>query len=120
MKRILLALTMLATTTFAADGPIFHVVHFKFKKDATPEQIKKVTDGFSALKSKISEVESIDWGTDSSPEGLSHGFTHVWIVKFKDAKARDAYLIHPEHKAFVEILKAVLEEPLVVDFVPQK
>ncbi|MGB8168419.1 MAG: Dabb family protein [Chthoniobacteraceae bacterium] len=120
MKLLLLTLTMLATTALAADGPIFHVVHFKFKKDATPEQIKKVTDGFSALKSKISEVESIEWGTDSSPEGLSKGFTHIWIVKFKDAKARDAYLIHPDHKAFVDILKPILDEPLVVDFVPQK
>ncbi len=120
MKFSLRAFLMLATTVLAADGPVIHVVHFKFKKEATPEQIKVVTDGFSALKGKISEVESIEWGTDSSPEGLGKGFTHVWIVKFKDAKARDAYLIHPEHKAFVEVLKPILDEPMVVDFVPQK
>jgi len=120
MKLNLLALLMLATTTFAADGPVFHVVHFKFKKEATPAQVQHVTDEFSALKTKISEVESLDWGTDSSPEGLGKGFTHVWILKFKDTKARDAYLVHPEHKAFVEILKPILDEPLVVDFIPQK
>jgi hypothetical protein len=116
----LLTLAMLATTTFAADGPIRHVVHFKFKKDATPEQIKKITDEFAALKSKIDAVESIEWGTNVSPEGLDKGFTHCWIVSFKTAKDRDTYLVHPAHKAFVDILKPVLDEPLVVDFVPQK
>ena len=107
-------------TAFAADGPIFHVVHFKFKKDATPEQIKKITDEFAALKTRISEVESLDWGTDVSPEGLGKGFTHCWILKFKNASDRDAYLVHPAHKAFVALLKPILDEPLVVDFVPQK
>jgi len=120
MNRLLLVLTMLATTALAADGPVFHVVHFKFKKEATPEGIKKVTDEFAALKEKISEVQQLDWGTDSSPEGLSKGFTHVWILKFKNNRDRDAYLVHPAHKAFVEILKPILDEPLVVDFVPQK
>ncbi len=118
---LLLSIAMLTTTTLvAADGPIRHVVHFKFKKEATPEQIKKVTDGFAALKSKIDIIESIEWGTNVSPEGLDKGFSHCWIVSFKNAKDRDTYLVHPDHKAFVEILKPILEEPLVVDFVPQK
>ena len=43
-----------------------------------------------------------------------------WIVSFKNAKDRDTYLVHPAHVAFVEILKPILDEPLVVDFVPQK
>ena len=116
----LLSLAMIATTALAADGPIRHVVHFKFKKEATPEQIKKITDEFAALKSKIDVVESIEWGTNVSPEGLDKGFSHCWIVSFKSAKDRDAYLIHPAHKAFVEILKPILDEPFVVDFVPEK
>lgn len=111
---------MLAASTLAADGPIRHVVHFKFKKDAPSEQVKAITDAFAALKGKISEVESLEWGTNSSPEGLDKGYTHCWIVTFKDAKARDAYLVHPAHKAFVEILKPSLDDALVVDFVPQR
>ena len=114
------ALAMLATTTFAADGPIRHVVHFKSKADADKAQIAKVVEEFAALKTKIPVVESIEWGTDVSPEGLSKGFTHCWIVSFKNAADRDAYLVHPDHKAFVSILKPVLEEALVVDFVPGK
>ena len=35
----ILALAMLSASTFAADGPIRHVVHFKFKADADKAQI---------------------------------------------------------------------------------
>jgi hypothetical protein len=41
-------------------------------------------------------------------------------VSFKSAKERDAYLVHPAHKAFVDILKPLLDDVMVVDFVPEK
>jgi hypothetical protein len=118
--KTLLALALLAMSTIAADGPVYHVVHFKFKADATPAQIENVEKGFAALKGKIEVVQSLEWGTDISPEKLGKGFTHCWILTFKNEKDRDAYLVHPAHKAFVDILKPVLEEPLVVDFIPNK
>jgi hypothetical protein len=113
-------LAMLTASSLAADGPIRHVVHFKFKAGASKEQIDKVVTEFAALKGKIPQVEALEWGTDVSPEGLGKGFTHVWIATFKNAADRDAYLVHPDHKAFVSILKPVLEEAFVIDFVPQK
>ena len=119
MKAILAALAFLTMSSLAATGPVYHIVHFKFKADAKPEGVKKVETEFAALKEKIKEIESLEWGTDISPEKLSDGFTHCWILKFKDEKTRDAYLVHPAHKAFVDILKPVLEKPLVVDFIPR-
>lgn len=116
----LLVLAMLTASSLAADGPIRHVVHFKFKADADKAQVAKVVEEFAALKKKIAVVDSLEWGTDVSPEGLSKGFTHVWFLSFKNAADRDAYLVHPDHKAFVTLLKPVLEEALVVDYVPQK
>ena len=116
----LLALALLTMSTLAADGPIRHVVHFKFKPEATPEQIKTITDEFAALKTKISLVDSLEWGKDVSPEGKSQGFSYCWIVSFKTAEDRDAYLVHPAHKAFVALLKPVLADAIVVDFVPEK
>ena len=116
----LISIAMLTASALAADGPIRHVVHFKFKKEATKEQVEKITEEFAALKKKIDVVDALEWGTNSSPEGLDKGFTHCWIVNFKTAKDRDAYLVHPAHKAFVAILMPILDEALVVDFVPQK
>src|SRR3954447_24092422 len=117
LLQILLLATMLTASAVAAEGPVRHVVHFKFKKEATPEQIKSVVDGFAALKTKIDFVQNIDWGTNMSPEGLDKGFSHCWIVTFKNAKDRDAYIVHPAHQAYVATLKPVLEEAFVVDFI---
>jgi len=116
----LLAIAMLTASSLAADGPVRHVVHFKFKADADKAQIAKVVEEFAALKKKITVVESLEWGTDVSPEGLGKGYTHVWFLSFKNAADRDTYLVHPDHKAFVTILKPVLEDALVVDYIPQK
>ena len=121
--KTLLALASLALftmSTIAADGPVFHIVHFKFKSDATPAQIAAVEKDFAALKGKIDVVQSLDWGTDISPEKLSDGFTHCWVLTFKSEKDRDTYIAHPAHQAFVGTLKQVLEKPLVVDFIPKK
>lgn len=117
---LLAALAMLASTTFAADGPVRHVVAFKFKSGADPAKIKSVEAGFAALKQKISLIQSLEYGTNSSPEDRAHGYTHLWIVTFKTAADRDAYIVHPEHKAFVGTLQDVLDEAFVFDFVPKE
>lgn len=102
-----------------SEQPIRHVVLFKFKAEATDEKIREIEQGFAALADKIDEVADLEWGTDSSPEELSQGFTHCFLVTFDSAEARDAYLPHPAHKEFVELLKPHLDEALVVDFTPQ-
>ena len=121
MKTLLsiLTLTMLAVSALA-EGPIRHVVHFKFKKEATPAQIENLCKEFAALPSKIKEIESFEWGTNNSPEGLDKGFKHCWVIGFKNAKDRDVYLKHPAHEAFVGIVKPIVEDVLVVDFTPEK
>jgi hypothetical protein len=95
---------------------IQHVVCFKFKEDATAAQIEEVEDAFAGLKDKITGIDRLEWGTNNSPEGLNKGFTHCFIVTFTSAKAREVYLPHPEHKAFVAILKPILEDVFVIDF----
>jgi hypothetical protein len=97
-----------------------HVVLFKFKADATKEQIQEIVAGFQQLPKKIDGITAFEWGTDVSPEGRSEGFTHCFVVTFKDAKARDAYLPHEAHRAFVGILLPRLDKVLVVDYFAQK
>ena len=111
---------LLTLSAIAADGPIRHVVHFKFKADADQAKVAQVVAEFAKLKAKIPAVVALEYGTNVSPEGLSKGFTHCWIATFKNAADRDAYLVHPDHKAFGALLKPVLAEVMVVDFVLQK
>lgn len=95
---------------------IRHVVCFKFKEDATEAQIKQVEKAFAGLKKKIPEIKGLEWGLNNSPEGLNKGFTHCFIVTFANEKGREIYLPHPDHKAFVKILKPILDDVFVIDF----
>ena len=98
--------------------PYRHVVLFQFKATATPEQVKGVETAFLALKAKIPAVQSLEWGKNVSPEGLNDGLTHAFFVTFADKKAIETgYLHHPEHEAFVTLLKPLLEKAVVVDYI---
>ena len=104
------------TATMKENKLLRHVVLFKFKKEATAEKISEIEAAFAALPGKISEVHSFEWGLNNSPEGLNKGFTHCYFVSFKSEKDREIYIPHPEHQAFVSILKPALEDVLVVDY----
>ena len=101
-------------------GKLHHVVAFKFKPTATKEQIKQVVDAFKDLKKKIKEVHTLKWGTNVSPEKHDKGFTHVFLLTFQTEQDRDAYLVHPDHKAFGEKLKPILDDVLAIDFWSEK
>ncbi|MHA6248502.1 Dabb family protein [Pontibacter sp. CAU 1760] len=97
-----------------------HIVVFKYKPSATPEQIEQVTQAFGELQDKIPGIVAFEHGVNDSPEGKNLGFTHVYQVTFEDAAARNTYLPHPEHKKFGELLGQlnILEDAFVVDYVP--
>jgi hypothetical protein len=93
-----------------------HVVLFQFKDGTTSEQIAEVVSAFRALKGQIDVIRDFEYGTDVSVENKAQGFTHCFFVTFADAKARDAYLPHPAHKAFGALVGPRLEKVLVVDY----
>ena len=98
------------------DSVLRHVVLFKFKEGTTYDDIKKVENAFMGLPSKISQISSFEWGLNNSPEGLDKGFTHCFLLTFKSEEDREAYLPHPDHKAFGEVLTPFLDDVLVIDY----
>ncbi len=100
-------------------GKVRHVVMFKFKDGTSAGQIKAIEDAFRALPGKIPGIIGFEWGTNVSPEKLSQGYTHCFLLTFPDQKARDAYLPHPAHKAFGKLAGPYFDKVLVVDFVAQ-
>src|SRR5215212_12009455 len=100
------------TTTAQKPGSVRHIVVFKYKKDAAPDKIAQVTRAFRELRSKIPGIIAFEDGVNNSPEGKNMGFTHVYLLTFDSVAARDAYLPHPEHRTFGELLRAlgVLED----------
>lgn len=119
---VLTGVVLMSNVHFAApdkgDGAkaLRHVVCFKFKADAKPEQVEGIVKAFADLPSKIDGITAYEAGTNNSPENLNKGFTHVFVVTFKDEKAREAYLPHPAHEAFVTQLKPILEDAFVIDY----
>ena len=97
-----------------------HVVCFKFKSTTTAQDTKTVEAAFQALKQKIPQIVTLEWGTNVSKEQRDKGFTHCFIVSFKSEKDRDTYIEHPEHKAFVKVAGPVLDDVFVIDFWPKK
>lgn len=97
-------------------GRLTHMVAFKFKDTATQGDIQKVVDAFAALPSKIPQIASYEAGTNVSPEKHDKGFTHAFLLTFHSSADRDAYLVHPDHKAFGGIVGPVLADVFVVDF----
>ena len=93
-----------------------HVVLFKFKDTSLPADIKKVEQAFAGLSQKIKLIKAFEWGTNVSPENLSQGLTHCFLVTFSSEKDRDDYLVHPDHKAFVEVLIPHLDKVTVIDY----
>ena len=102
--------------TANAAGALQHVVCFKFKTTATAQDIKQVEEAFQALKQKIPQVVTLEWGTNVSKEKRDKGFTHCFVLSFKSEKDRDTYIEHPEHKAFGKIVGPVLDDVFVIDF----
>jgi hypothetical protein len=88
----------------------------KFTEAASSTVVQDLSEAFAALPFHISGISSFEAGQNISPEGLNKGFTHAYVVTFLDIAARDTYLPHVQHQAFVERLKPYLADVLVVDY----
>ena len=93
-----------------------HLVCVRFKDQATEEQICRVESAFARLCEKIDSIAGFESGRNVSVENKDKGFSHIWVLTFESENGRDAYLTHPEHKAFSRLLAAVREDVLVLDY----
>lgn len=93
-----------------------HVVCFKFKDGVAPADQETVEQEFCALQSRISSIIDLEWGTNTSPEGLNKGLSHCFILTFGSNQDRDAYLVDPAHLEFVELIKKFSDDVMVIDF----
>ena len=99
------------------EGKLRHMVVFKYKDSATQEEIAAIESAFAALPEKIDAIIDFEMGKNISKEGHDQGFTHCYLVTFENKKGLEAYLPHPDHQTFVELLKPSLEKVFVVDFI---
>ena len=93
-----------------------HVVLFGFKPSASEAQVEELVTRFRALHGLVPGIDGFEFGTNSSPEGLAQGHSHCFTLTFASDAARDAYLVHPQHRAFADWAGRLIERALVVDY----
>jgi hypothetical protein len=93
-----------------------HVALLKFKEGSTQEQIDNVFSQLMDLSENVPGIEDYVAGPNNSPEGLSEGFTHGFVMTFHDAAARDAYLTNADHERFKSNALPIIEKVVVFDF----
>ncbi len=92
-----------------------HLLLLQFKQNAGQDRIDAMFSQFVGLKVRIDGIESIEYGTNQSPENLNKNFTHSVLVTFSDVLARDRYLVHPDHKDLEGVLLELLADLIVFD-----
>lgn len=98
------------------DKALRHAVFFKFKDEASQENVQSVVDAFRALPGKIEEIREFQLGENINKKESSGGLTHCFLLTFADEEGRAAYLPHPDHKAFGSVLRPYLDQVFVVDY----
>ena len=78
---------------------IRHIVLVKFDPCLPQGEIDAVFGELAALQRVVPGMRSFEAGPNISPEGLARGYGHAFVVDFADMAARDAYLVHPAHRA---------------------
>jgi len=108
--------TVMEAVDMQPDSILRHAVYFAYNDDTTPAQIAEIESAFANLPSQIDGIKGFEKGVNSSPEGINKGLTHAYLLTFHSDAARDAYLPHPAHKAFGEIVGPHLKDVMVVDY----
>lgn len=112
-----IATLFLAGTAESQDGGLFrHFVSFQFKEGTSAEKQDELVAAFLKLKEEIDVIVDLEWGSSENIEPLNDGFTHSFLVTFKDKAGLAAYLPHPAHEAFVSLLKPHLAKVYVFDY----
>jgi hypothetical protein len=62
------------------------------------------------------QMTDCDLGTDVSVENLQQGFTHCFVLTFRNEAGREIYLPHPAHREFGQMLGPHLDKVLVIDY----
>ena len=88
---------------------IRHCVFFRFRSDVPESERNEIFADLAALKTVVDGFLAMSYGANVSPEGLHQGFADGFTMDFVDDGARDAYLVHPAHKAAGGRLVAALD-----------
>lgn len=78
---------------------IRHCVFIRYKPETTAAEKARINSEIAGLKGRLDGLLAVHVGDNVSPEtGMDKGYAEGFIVDFRDAAARDAYLADPDHR----------------------
>lgn len=97
---------------------IKHIVFWKLREDVTGAAregaLRRIKEGFEALRGRIPGLQRIEIGVDFSQGAESADF--VLYSEFESRAALDGYASHPLHTALVSMVREVRAERRVCDY----
>lgn len=93
-----------------------HIALVQFKPGTTDAVIAQCFEAIGKLRGTIPGILDYSWGPNNSPEGLTQGLTHGFVMTFQDAASRDIYLPHPEHEKAKELVLPHVAQVVVLDY----
>jgi hypothetical protein len=94
---------------------IEHIVLFKWKPEATSEQIVAAIEGLRGLKKLLPEILDLTIGENFTER--SQGFTHGLVVRFADKAGLETYGPSEAHQYVVKnLITPIRADVLAVDY----
>lgn len=94
---------------------IHHLVLFKFRPTASPDDLGAAERALLAMKEQIAEIRDIRFTPNLGPS--SEQYSHVLLVMCDDMAAVQRYLDHPVHRSTVDrYIAPIRGARMAVDF----
>lgn len=88
---------------------IRHCVFYAFRADVGRAERAAIHADLDALRKVVDGMGEMRFGGNASPEPFARGYADGFTIDFRDAAARDAYLVHPDHQKAGARLVAAIE-----------
>lgn len=93
-----------------------HILLVKFTAQTSSQDLTSLEHAFYQLQSDIAGIESVEFGENNSPEGLSKDYSHAILITFSDVAARDAYLTNSFHETLKVFFVPMIDDIIVFDY----
>lgn len=91
-----------------------HIALYHWKEGTSESQVNEALELISQLKNKVDGIVEISCAKNESK--YNEGYTHVILVRGRDAKALADYRDHPDHNLAAKIIESMEEKGIGVDF----
>ena len=88
---------------------IRHCVFYSFRAGVSQAERAGIHAELDALRNVVDGMGEMRFGPNVSPEPFTRGYIDGFTIDFRDATARDAYLVHPDHQKAGARLVAAIE-----------